>query len=94
MRGQTAGLPKMVADKTLKTVRNEFTGIVELEGGPQGMTIGLLEGVTVQPPITMLFPPGDHYITSYFPGFITRRDTLVVFQGKRTKKRILLLPLE
>jgi|GEM_PF-2795058 len=91
-KGREATLPPIIARKVYRTVREEFTGVVELEGGPPGMTVTLTEGVVVRPPRTMLFPPGDYYITSQYPNFKKRVDTLVVFQGRVTKKRILLLP--
>jgi hypothetical protein len=91
-KGREAELPPQLARKAYRAIRGEFTGLIELEGGPPGMVITLVEGATVQPPRTMLFPPGDYYITSRFPGFKTRLDSLVVFQGKTTRKRILMLP--
>jgi hypothetical protein len=91
-KGRQVELPPLLAREAYWAIRDEFTGVVELEGGPPGMMITLVEGATVKPPRTMLFPPGDHYITSRFPGFKTRVDTLVVFQGRTTRKRILMLP--
>ncbi|MBD3391077.1 MAG: PEGA domain-containing protein [Chitinivibrionales bacterium] len=91
-KGRQAGLPPLVATKVYTAIRNEFTGIVDLTGGPPGMTVTLVPGATVAPPRTMLLPPGEYFITSQYPGFQTRRDTLTVFQGRTTKKRILMLP--
>jgi hypothetical protein len=91
-KGHEAELPPMLARAVYRTIRNEFSGIVELQGGPPGMTITLVEGATVMPPRSMLLPPGDYFITSRYPGFVTRLDTLVVFQGRTTHKRILMLP--
>jgi hypothetical protein len=91
-KGREADLPPLIASKVLQSIRNEFTGVVELEGGPAGMTITLTDGVTVAAPCRMMFPPGDYYIISQYPDFQTRTDTLLVFQGRLTKKRILLLP--
>jgi hypothetical protein len=91
-RGQENDLPQSIAKGIYKAIKNEFTGVLELEGGPPGMTATLVEGVTVTVPRSMLFPPGDYYVTSRYPYFQTRTDTIEIFQGRTTKKRILLLP--
>ena len=91
-KGREAILPGEIGQRIYRTIRNEFTGVAELYGGPEGMTIMLVEGVYIKPPRIMLLPPGEYYITSSYPKFQPRLDTLVIFQGRTTRKRILLLP--
>ena len=56
------------------------------------MTMTLAEGAVIVPPRSLILPAGDYAITSQYPDFISRTDTLLVFQGRSVKRRVLLLP--
>lgn len=88
-----ANLPVLVAEAVLQVARTEFLSTVTLEGRPPGMVMRFdRQRFDIIPPRTFLLPVGDYFITSDYPQFARRRDTIHVEVGKVLKKQILLLP--
>lgn len=85
-------LPDLVAEHVTRVLKKEMLAEATFEGGPQGMTMTLVEGATIRPPRTMLLPAGEYFVTSEHVGFKTRIDTIKVYPGRRMHKRVLLLP--
>ncbi len=89
---QHTALPLLIAQKVNDFLRTEFLGEVYFEGGPKGLAIEVANNSKLHPPKLVLLPAGTHFISSSFPGFEDRSDTLIVRQGELVRKRIFLMP--
>ena len=83
-----------VAMAVYRTAQSEFLGELDLQGGPIGCTMSISGNFTVSPPCRINIPVGAYEITTTFPGFISRSDSVSVNGGESVKKRVLLLPSE
>jgi hypothetical protein len=87
-------LPDSIAFSIYKTVQSDFLGELQLQGGPQGCTMSIADLFDVTPPCKLHVPANNYEITTRFPGFTTRRDSVSVNAGEIVHKRIFLLPIE
>lgn len=93
-KGKSNTLPDLLASHVFASAKSEFLSTLSLQAGPPGVGVNIFEDIVAYPPCTFLIPPGTYILSSIFPNFQKRLDTLEITPGKQYNKRILLLPVE